>query len=60
MDSKGKVSKVTVWTTPHTPAFQAELEAALEGVVFEEPYRDHSNTLTLWHQFVRQVQEVVE
>ena len=60
VDSKGKVSKVTVWTTPHTPAFQAELEAALEGVVFEEPYRDHSNTLTLWHQFVRQVQEVVE
>jgi len=60
VDSKGGVTKVTVWTTPHTPAFQAELEAALEGVVFEEQYRDHSNTLTLWYQFVRQVREVVE
>jgi len=60
VDVKGEVTKVKAWTTPHNPTFQAELEAALEGVVFEEPYRGRAHTVTLWTQFVRQVREVVE
>ncbi len=60
VDSAGNASKIVAITNPHTPELQEKLEAAFEGVVFEQGYRRQVHKVTLWTQFVPLVREVVE
>ncbi len=59
VDEKGKITKVTAFTTPRIEDFEQELTKALKGFEPDQEYRGQQHTVTLWHQVVSQVQEVL-